>query len=222
MITLHYSPTDASLAPHLLLEELGVEYTLALVDRSVNAQKSSDYLRMNPNGLIPVLVDGAVTIYETAALLLHLADTRAQGRLAPKLASAERAHYYKWMVWTSATLHAALIPYFYAERCVAPGNAQGAREVKELAQQRVAALLEQIEAQLQSHQAAWLLGDSFCAIDPYLLMLGGWTRRFERPAASFAHLGSYLRRVAERPASQAVFRHEGIDAAVWLSARSLA
>jgi len=221
MITLHYSPTDASLAPHLLLEEIGAEYQLALVDRSINAQKSPAYLRMNPNGLIPVLVDGRSTLYETAAILLHLADTHPDAALAPALGSTERAHYYKWMVWTSATLHAALIPYFYGERFVAPGNTEGARQVKQQAEQRVAGLLEQVEAQLQSHAAEWLLGDSFSAIDPYLLMLGGWTRRFARPAASHPQLGNYLRRVAGRRASQVVFHREGIDAAVWLSERGL-
>ena len=72
MLRLHYSPSDASLAPHLLLEELGVPFELALVDRSVNAQKSPAYLKLNPNGLIPVLVDGDLVLYETAAIALHL------------------------------------------------------------------------------------------------------------------------------------------------------
>ena len=219
MITLHYSPTDASLAPHLLLNELGADYTLALVDRSIQAQKSPRYLKMNPNGLIPVLEDGQLTIYETAAILMHLADTHVHSGMSPAVGTAERAHYYKWMAWTSATLHSTLIAYFYGERFVAPGNAEGARQVKQQAESRATALLAQIESQLQSHRLPWLLGDSFSAVDPYLLMLGGWTRRFERPASSFRHLGPYLWRLAQRPASQAVFALEGIDAAVWLGPR---
>ena len=73
MLKLHYHPSDASLMPHILLEELGVPFTLQLVDRANNAQKSAAYLQLNPNGLIPVLEDGALVVYETTAILLHLA-----------------------------------------------------------------------------------------------------------------------------------------------------
>ena len=50
MIRLHYFPGNASLIPHLLLEELGVPFELVLVDRTVQAHKSPAYLRLNPNG----------------------------------------------------------------------------------------------------------------------------------------------------------------------------
>ena len=58
MITLHYYPGNASFTPHVVLHELGVPFELSLVDRAVGAHKSPEYLGLNPNGLIPVLVDG--------------------------------------------------------------------------------------------------------------------------------------------------------------------
>ncbi|HPG60435.1 MAG TPA: glutathione S-transferase N-terminal domain-containing protein, partial [Casimicrobium sp.] len=58
MLQLHYFPSNASLTPHILLEEMGVPFELKLVDGANNAQKSPEYLKLNPNGLIPVLVDG--------------------------------------------------------------------------------------------------------------------------------------------------------------------
>src|SRR5262245_63889985 len=72
MLELHYYPGNASLTPHMLLEELGVPYALKLVDRTRNAHKAPEYLRLNPNGLIPVLVAGDLVLYETAAICLHL------------------------------------------------------------------------------------------------------------------------------------------------------
>ena len=57
MLQLHYFPGNASLIPHIVLEELGVPFELKYVDRAVAAHKSAEYLALNPNGLIPVLVD---------------------------------------------------------------------------------------------------------------------------------------------------------------------
>lgn len=68
MITLHYYPRNASFTPHVLLNELGVPFTLTLVDRALQAHKSSAHLKLNPNGLIPVLQDGGLVRYETAAI----------------------------------------------------------------------------------------------------------------------------------------------------------
>ena len=219
-IVLHYSPTDASLAPHLFLAELGVPYSLALVDRAVGAQRSPAYLALNPNGLIPVLVDGGLTLFETSAILLHLSDRYAPPAMQKALGSDERSHFYKWIAWTAATLHAALIPCFYPERLVDAGNVDGARQVKARSEARVGVLFDLLETELASRQGPWFLEQGFSALDPYLLMLGGWTRRFARPAADRPRLGSYLRRVADRPASRAVFDREGIETSAWLATSS--
>ena len=108
-----------------MLEELGIPFQLDLVKRDEGALTSPEYLAMNPNGLIPVLVDGDTVLYETAAILLHLADTHPASKLAPRMASAERAQFYKWLIWLTNTLQPALIAYFYPHRWVAEGNVEG-------------------------------------------------------------------------------------------------
>src|SRR5262249_2108595 len=118
VIELHYYPGNASLTPHMLLEELGVPFELRLVDREKDAQHSPEYLRLNPNGTIPVLVDGALVLYETAAICLHLVDTHPAAGLAPPLGTPERAHFYKWLAWLGNTLQPTLMVWHYAERWV--------------------------------------------------------------------------------------------------------
>ena len=95
---LHYFPGNASMVPHILLEELGLPFQLLYVDRALDAQKSAAYLKLNPNGLIPVLVDGDLVLYETAAICLHLADGHPQAGLAPPQGSREQAQLYMRLI----------------------------------------------------------------------------------------------------------------------------
>jgi len=202
MIALYYDPGSASFAPHVLLNELGVPFELRLVDRESQAHKSPGYLALNPNGLIPVLVDGELVLYESAAILLHLADSHPAAALAPALGTPQRAEFYKWLVWMTNTLQATLIHYFYPHRMVEAGNEAGAAQVKAQAETKVGACLAQLDAQLARHGGPWLLGATYSAADPMAFMLGRWTRGFanSRPARDYPHLGPYLRRMFERPA----------------------
>ena len=209
MLQLHYYPGNASMTPHMLLEELGVPYTLQYVDRTVQAHKAADYLRLNPNGLIPVLVDGDLVLYETAAICLHLADTHPLAALAPPLGTPERAHFYKWLAWLSNTLQTTLVLYFYPTRWVDEGNAAGAAQVRRHAQAKVRTMLDQLDAHLADNGGPWFLGRDYSALDPYVFTLCRWTRNFDAGRArERAHLGPYLQRMLERPAVQRVFAHE--------------
>lgn len=209
MITLHYHPSTASMVPHILLEEIGEPFQRVLVDRAAGAHKQPEYLRLNPNGLIPVLVDGDHVVYETAAIVLHLCDAHPHARLAPAPGSWERARFYQWLMWLTNTLQATLIAYFYPERWVREGNAAGAAEVKEQAQKKVGVLLDMLDAELARHGESWFGGPEYSALDPYVFTLCRWTRNFSSaPARDRRRLGPYLQRMLERPALQRVFACE--------------
>lgn len=209
MPQLHYFPGNASMAPHILLEEIGVPYELVLVDRDNDAHKSPEYLQLNPNGLIPVFVDGPLVLYESAAICLHLCDNAPQSQLMPPVGTTARAHGYKWLIWLTNTLQSTLLSYFYPERWMNPGNVDGAAELKAHAQERVGVLLDQLDTELARHGGPWLLGDAYSAVDAYSLMLCRWTRNFSAaPAHERAHLGAHMARVLERPAVQRVFASE--------------
>ena len=212
MIQLYYSPGNANLAPHMLLEEIGEPFELLLVDRANAAHKSPQYLKLNPMGQIPVLVDGDFVLYETAAICLYLADRFPDRKLAPPPGAPQRALYYQWMVWCTNTLQAMLMHFFYPERMVDDGDAAAAAQVKRRAEARAGAMLDVLDQQLASHRGDWLLGADFSAVDPYALMLGRWTRGFTRPARSLPHLAPYLQRMLARPAVQRAFASEKLSA----------
>ncbi|MGV3727491.1 glutathione S-transferase family protein [Hydrogenophaga sp.] len=217
MIRLHFYPSTAAMVPHILLEELGVPYERVLVDRANDAHKSPEYLALNPNGLIPVLVDGDLVLYETAAICLHLADAHPQAGLMPALGSTQRAHAYKWLMWLTNTLQATLIVYFYPHRWVEAGSA-AQNEVRAMAKRRVGELLDQLDAELARHGGPWFMGEAHSLLDAYVFTLCRWTRHFSddspvRPARERPHLGPYLQRMLERPALQRVMANEGLSPA---------
>ena len=208
MIQLHYYPSTASMAPNILLEEIGAPFERVLVDRSQGVQKTQQYLRLNPNGLIPALTDGDLVLYESAAICLYLCDSYPQAALAPPLGSTERAHFYKWLIWLTNTLQATLIVYFYPERWMNADNPAGAAELKTHAESKVRVLIDQIDTELARHGGPWLLGEHYTALDAYALMLCRWTRNFAQPARMRPQLGPYLQRVLARPAVQRALASE--------------
>ena len=212
MIRLHHAPGTAAMVPHILLEEIGVPYERVSVDRLANGHKTPQYLRLNPNGLIPVLTDGVLVLYETAAITLHLCDTHPESALAPALGSGERAHFYKWLMWLTNTLQAALKIYFYPERWVSQGNVAGAAELKTNAEGQIGAMLDQLDTELARHGGHWFTGAQYSGLDAYVFTLCRWTRNFaSAPASDRVHLGPYLQRMLGRAAVQRVIANEGLS-----------
>jgi glutathione S-transferase len=206
---LHYYPSTAAMVPHIVLEELGVAYERVLVDRTRDAHKTPAYLRLNPNGLIPVLTDGDFVLYETAAIVLHLCDTHPQAKLAPALGTRQRAEFYKWLMWLTNTVQATMIVYFYPERLVDAGNADGAAQVKAHAHARLVGLLRQLDELVARNGGPWLLGADYSALDAYAFTLCRWSRNFATgKARDMPNLGPYLQRMLARPAVQRVFAAE--------------
>jgi glutathione S-transferase len=178
---LYYYPGNANLAAHILLEEAGCEYELVLVDRAQRAQKTHEYLRLNPNGTIPTLVSGSLVLFETAAICLHISDQYAAACLAPPLGSQERAHLYKWMFFLSNTVQPAYMAFRYPEKHASPTHPLTTsghilRAVQSSAAERVSQAFEVIEQSL-SEGGPFMLGAKYSACDAYLYMLAWWARK---------------------------------------------
>ena len=110
MYVLHYYPDTASLAVRMVLAELGVQHRCELIDREAGVLSSPAYRKMQPLGLIPAMETPDGTMFETAAILLYLAD-RHPG-LAPAVGSPDRGDFLKWLFFLSNTAHADLRTIF--------------------------------------------------------------------------------------------------------------
>lgn len=165
VLRLHYAPDNASLCVRLALEEIQIPYETALVDRATCAQKSADYLALNPNGLIPVLETPSGPMFETGAILLWLADT--YGGLMPQPGDPTRAHALQWLFWIANTLHPTQRMLFYPDQ-----HTNGPfGDLK--ARQRLSAHLDILQ---NAQHASWLDEDVATAQTCYLGPMIRWCR----------------------------------------------
>lgn len=206
--TLYYFPSNASAAPHMLLEEIGADHELVLVDKKAGAQKAPDYLKLNPTGRIPVLIDNGQVIFESAAIMLHLVDQHPQAGMAPAYGSPQRALFYQWLVFLTNSLQEAQMLWFYPERLVGEDQAAAAK-IKQAAEQRIAGFLDIIEAHLQANGPNFL-GNSASAVDLYFTMLARWARGMDFPPRGRSNVARLLDLTTNRPAVKQAYAQEGV------------
>jgi glutathione S-transferase len=204
MLTLYYSPGAASLVVHWLLIELDAEHELHKLDTENREHKSPAYLKLNPNGVIPTLLVDGEPVYESAALVLYLADAYPMAGLAPPLDSLQRARYYQWLLHLANTVQPAFRNWFYPAEVAGEANAE---VVKDVARQRVEAGWDRIDAHL-AENGPWLLGDKLSAADFFLTMLMRWSRNMPRPATQWPALARVAERMKARPSFKKLYERE--------------
>lgn len=212
-LRLHWSPDSANIVVRLALEELGLPYEGLRVDRGRGGLREPGYLALNPQGLLPVLEDGELVLFETGAILLHLAD-RA-GRLGPggpeAHAPAPRATFLKWLFYLSNTLHADLRAAFYSHRYI---DEEAMPALRAGLARRVTGHLTLLEAQLSPE--GWLAAGSPTLVDLYLAVCLRWARLYPSGAAllrgldGVPRLGAMLAALEARPAVMRAFAAERI------------
>jgi len=207
LYTLHYFPGNASFAPHVLLQESGASHQLQLVDRAANQHKSPEYLKLNPAGRIPAMVDGDLVLFESAAICLHLCDRHPEMTMVPEIGTPERAMFYKWLIYITNSIQPDILQYYYTDRYTT--DPDGVPGVKASAQARLQNWFDIIEETVGD--GPYLAGSDVSAADVYLLMVSRWAHFLSRPPKSMPKIGALLKRVLERPAVQRAIEIEGIE-----------
>jgi glutathione S-transferase len=192
----------------MLLEEIGADYDLVLVDKKAGAQKAPDYLKLNPTGRIPVLLDNGKAVFESAAIMLHLVDQHPQAGMAPLPGTPERAQFYQWLVFLTNSLQEAQMLWFYPERLVGDDEV-AARRVKQSAEDRIGGYLDIIENHLQA-KGPYFLGKNASAVDLYFTMLARWARGMDHPPRGRPGLARLLDLTTSRSAVRRAYEQEGI------------
>jgi GST-like protein len=192
MLTLHAFATPNSLKPVIALEELGLRYNLQRVDLRKGEQRSDEFRGMNPNAKVPVLVDGALVLGESAAILVHLAET--SGQLLPR-ESASRAKVFEQLFFHASGVSPAFLQAFLVSIQQEPDPIAKERASREV--ERVLGVLDQLLAR-HEHVA----GSVYSIAD---IAHFGWLWRHQAIGATFDGLPNVARwftQVSARPAVQ--------------------
>ena len=206
MYELHYYPGNASFAPHVVLRELGLPFRLALVDRENNVHKGAAYLKLNPTGRIPVLVNGTDVLFETVAICLHLAEQAPEAGLVPEIDDPERAKFLQWLIFMTNTVQPDILMYYYNARYTT--DPEGGAAVQKAAARRLMEWFAILENALGT--GPYFLGTRYTLLDIYLTMLARWGRNLPHPPRDMAKISALARKVLARPAVGEVLVAEGI------------
>jgi glutathione S-transferase len=171
--TLYYSPGACSLAVHIVLEELGAPFSLALVSTSDGSTKAPEYLRLNPKGRVPVLTVGDTVLTEVPAILLYLALSHPAAMLTPSTPEG-LARCVEWFNWISSTVHAVAIRQIWRTESFThdPGQYE---HVVAMGHENLNAAFEYIEKRMTD--SIWAVGGAYSIVDPYLLVFYRWGNR---------------------------------------------
>lgn len=212
MLELYYFPDNASLAPHLLLAETKIEYLLRLVDRDANAQRSKEYLKLNPAGRIPTLVHNELVLFESPAICIYICELDASSTFIPPVGHANRPLFFQWLTYLNNTLQTEFMVWRYPENHTTDAN--GSEGIKAAQDLRLVGILALLDEELR--QKPFLLGANVSACDHFLFMLALWCGGISQPPTSFVNLHRFMCEMCQRPAVQKVCEFENIDLSLYL------
>ena len=201
---LYYMPGACSFADHIVLEWIGKPYEAKRL--SHDELKAPAYLKLNPNGAVPVLEDGDFVLTQNAAILNYLADLNPQSGLGGDGTPKSRAEINRWLSFLNADVHPTFHPLFgstaYLEDNAAVKKTKGAARTK------LRSLFERADAQLAGRD--WLTGTRSIA-DPYLYVVQRWARSMGVDLSGFDNLAKFVARIEADASVQKVLKEEGLS-----------
>lgn len=197
-IKFYYAPMTSATRVHWALEELGVPYEKIKLDLAAGDQKKPEYLALNPNGKVPLIVAEGQVIFESLAILLYLGERFGveKGLFPPP--NQDRAEAFKWMAWGAVTLGDGLTRFLRNTLERFPAEERNAKAA-EAAKNDIHAALAILDKQLEGKQ--FLLGDNFSLADisiatnmPFMARLG------IVDASAYGNVNAWVGRCMSRPA----------------------
>lgn len=196
MITLYGVASSRAFRTIWMLEELGLSYTHVPTHYATGDTKKPDYLKINPNGHIPALVDDGAVYWESMAINLYLAKKYDKG-LLPKSLEGE-CHAIQWSVWAMTEVENPLIDALL-HRMFLPAD-QRDPKIADAGEAKLQAPLAVLDQQLSHNK--YVLGDQYSVADVNLASVLSWSSFIGIDLSKVPNVQRWLTECTARPAGQ--------------------
>lgn len=193
-ITLYYYPGTRATKVKWMLEELGVNYQTNLIDLPKGKHKTKTYSSIHPLQKVPALQINRITLFESQAICLYLADYYSYLKMAPQLTSPTRSQYYQWIALATNSLEPALIEQIKAKRAQDLGIELLDIGAAEISFEKVMAYIEKM---LKNKQ--FLIGEGFTTADLILASVLIWADK-SNLLSEYVKTKTWLQNILQRPA----------------------
>jgi glutathione S-transferase len=181
------------------IEELGVPCERVVVDFQKKETRTPEFLKLNPNGRVPLLIIDGTPIFESTAIIIHLAETYGVDKgLYPKPGLA-RAEQLKWIVWANVGLLTPLYRWMQNTSAMVPADMHNAKAA-EAGKTEADAMLKLLDDALAGK--AYLTGEAFSMADLATSSYMGWLMHMKYDVSPFKNVQAWFGRCSERPAFQ--------------------
>ncbi|MCC3861190.1 glutathione transferase GstA [Pseudemcibacter aquimaris] len=203
MMKLYYLPGACSMASHITLNELNMDFSIEKVIRGTGTtENGEDYSKINPLGYVPALkLNDGTSILENTAILTFIADLKPESGLAPKDSTVARAKFNETLGYLSSELHKAYSPIFAEDNMT--------DERKETVIKKLNSRLDYLEDKLNDGRS-YLFGDNFTAADAYAFVIMNWSNFIDHSLEAWPNIKAFLARTRERPSVQRALKAEGL------------
>jgi glutathione S-transferase len=199
MLILYYWPGASSLAPHIVLEEIGAPYERQVINLAQGEHKSGAYLKINPHGKVPALAVDGMVLTENVAILTYLARRFPETQLLPP-GIVEEAHCISMMAWFASSVHPTFAHIIRPERFATDSAAHV--NLKDTARGVFWDNCKEINRLLESK--AWTMGTHYTVCDPYTFFFYDLGSRIKLPMHELAAYTAFSERMQERSAVRKV------------------
>jgi glutathione S-transferase len=205
MLRLYYATGTCALATHIALEEARAPYEAVRMDFGAQAQRSPEYLAINPKARVPALVTEHGTLTETPALLIYVAQSFPAAELAPLSDPFALGQVQEFNSYLCATVHVAHAHGRRGSRWA--DDAAAIEAMKRKVPSTMTECFELIETKLL--KGPWVMGERYTVCDPYLFTIASWLEGDGVDTAKLPRVLEHRRRMLARPAVQKVVAEEG-------------
>lgn len=210
---LFYLPGACSMVPHTALQWIGQPYEAEAVTHAQT--KEPAYLAMNPQGAVPLLVDGDLVLSQNVAILAYLDARFPEARLFGSDTIEGKARAWRWLAFLNADVHKAFGQLFRTPPWAEDETVKNA--MQQAARAQIAGMLKQADDQLANH--AWLGGEEISVADIYLYVILRWANGLSVDLSQMKHLNEVPETRGRRPRRARDLRPGGIAAVMAVPSR---